>query len=771
MRNKGRFSIWQLLGLLVLLLAGQGCSNLKYLEEGQELYTGSRIDFEKEEKISGLGRVEDELEDVMKPEPNATFLGLRPRLWLYNIAGEPTGKGLRHLLRNRFGRPPVLFEQVSVPRTSTLLENRLRNLGFFDASVAYEVKRKEQKASVDYTVTLRPAYTFGTVHPLEGQDSLSVLINRSEEASLIKTGNLYRLETFKEERERLDRILKSQGYYYFHPDFLLFQADTTKGERSVEVFTTLKPDNPPQAAKAYRIRNVYVHADYLFDSGQEFAAGDSLEFREGLYVFDREKQFKPAMLADAIFLRRGELYDVENHDRTLNHLLGLGVFKFVNIRFEETLLDSLPALDVRLLLTPVKKKSLNAEILGIARSNRFAGPGLNLSFSNRNALGGAEQLRFSTNTSFETLIARNQKPANSVEAGLEGEFIFPRFVIPFNISRSAPILLPKTSISLGFNYLSRTDAFNLSSIKLQYGYSWNQKITSNHRLSPVVLNWFKLGRVSENASGSLVEGALLRRGLFEQFIIGSEYSLTINSQLREKRRNDWYLNVNADLSGNLARGLFSLVGAKKDTMGSYQIFGQAFSQYARSDFDIRFYHQINRRQRIATRFIAGVGVPFGNSQTLPYVKRFNIGGSNSIRAFHPRTLGPGAYQSPDSLQGRFNIHQSGDVKLELNLEFRFDITRFLKGAFFVDAGNVWRLREDTLVPGGQFHFNRFYEQIAVGTGTGLRIDVNFFVLRFDFAFPLVVPWEKGFSLHPVQPFNKAWRRENLIFNLGIGYPF
>ena len=164
-------------------------------------------------------------------------------------------------------------------------------------------------------------------------------------------------------------------------------------------------------------------------------------------------------------------------------------------------------------------------------------------------------------------------------------------------------------------------------------------------------------------------------------------------------------------------------------------------------------------------------MPLGNSQTLPYVKRFNIGGSNSIRAFQPRSLGPGAYLPPDSLQGRFNLQQSGDIKLELSLEYRFDISRFLKGAFFVDAGNVWRLEEDTLAPGGQFHFERFYKQIAVGTGTGLRIDVNFFVLRFDFAFPLVVPWEEGFSLYPVQPFNKAWRRENLIFNLGIGYPF
>ena len=771
MNNKGLHITLSWLGLLVFLLAGQGCSNLRYLEEGQELYTGSQVNFDKQEKISGLGKVETELEEVMRPQPNATFLGIRLRLWLYNIAGEPSGKGLRHILKNRLGRPPVLFEQVSVPRTSNLIENRLHNLGFFDASVSYEIQRKTRKVSVDYHISLKEPYTIASLNPLAREDSLSAIINRSLDESLINPGDPYRLEILKEERERINQVVKRQGYFYFHPDYLLFRADTTLEERGVEVFTTLKPDIPPQANKAYRIRNIYVHADYLMDRDFQETSLDTLEVRMGFYVFDREKQFDPGMLSNAIFFRRGDLYNLEEHDRTLNHLLGLGVFKFVNIRFEETLIDSLPALDVRLLLTPADKKNISAEILGIARSNHFAGPGLNVNFSNRNAFGGAEQLRFSTNTSVETLIARNQKPANSVEAGLEGELIFPRFVIPFNISRSAPILLPRTSISLGFNFLSRTDAFNLSSVRLQYGYSWNQKITSNHRLSPLVLNWFNLGKVSDNASLELLESALLRRGLFEQFIIGSEYSLTYNSQLREKRTNDWYFNLNADASGNLARGLLSLVGAGQDEEGSYKILGQAFSQYVRSDLDVRWYHQINRKQRLATRFIAGVGVPIGNSQTLPYVKRFNIGGSNSIRAFQPRSLGPGAYLPPDSLQGRFNLHQSGDIKLELNLEYRFDISRFLKGAFFVDAGNVWRLEEDTLAPGGQFLLDRFYEQIAMGAGTGLRIDVNFFVLRFDFAFPLVVPWEEGFSLQPIKPFNKDWRRENLIFNLGIGYPF
>ena len=770
MKMTNRSSKYLLFLLAFLLFMGQGCSNLRYLEEGQELYTGSRIKFKHEDKISGLSKVESELESVMRPEPNATFMGMRTRLWLYNVAGEPTGRGIRHLMKNRFGRPPVLFDDVSVPRTTRLLENRLRNLGFFDSSVDYEVRQKNQKTSVNYTVSLRPAYTFSELLPLTETDTLSRHINETLDASLIKPGDHYRLQTLREERERIDRQLKRQGFFYFHPDHIIFRADTTIGDRKVEVHTALKPDNPPQAARSYRIGNVYVFADYLLNVAQNGRRADTIKLRDGLFLFDREEQLKPTTLANAIFLRRGEVYNVEDHDRTLNHLLGLGVFKFVNIRFEETTINGMPALDVRIFLTPAERKSLSAEVRGVTKSNNFAGPGLNVSFSNRNAMGGAEQLRFTTNTSVETLIARNQGPATSVEAGLEAELIFPRFVIPFKIRRSAPILLPRTSFSLGFNYLNRTDAFNLSALRLQYGYSWNQRIASNHRLSPIVLNWFALGRISENLGPGFFEGELLRRGLFEQFIMGSEYSLTYNSQLKRKRTNDWYFNLNLDASGNLARALFSLAGATPDQEGSYKVLGQNFSQYSKADIDLRWYNQIGKGQRLATRFIAGVGVPYGNSQTLPYIKQFTIGGSNSIRAFHPRTLGPGVYEAPEELQGRFNIYQSGEIKLELNLEYRFDITRFVKGAFFLDAGNVWRLKEDEKTPGGEFYWNKFYEQMAVGTGTGLRIDVNFFVLRFDFAFPLVVPWD-GWNIQPVRPFNNDWRRQNLIFNLGIGYPF
>jgi hypothetical protein len=260
------------------------------------------------------------------------------------------------------------------------LENRLQNLGYFDAGVVSEVKRKKQKASVHYTVSVRPPYTFSELHPTSGQDSLQRRIDQTLEASQIKPGAPYRLEILRNERERIADILKREGYFFFHPDHILFQADTTVGERSVEVYTTLKADMPLQATQAYRFGHIRVFADYLA-TDVAGAYTDSIMPRPGLFVFDKQEQFKASALANAIFFRQGELYNIENHDRTLNHLLGLGVFKFVNIRFEESTLDDLPALDVNIMLTPVEKKTLSAELKGVTKSNNFAGPGLDVSFS------------------------------------------------------------------------------------------------------------------------------------------------------------------------------------------------------------------------------------------------------------------------------------------------------------------------------------------------------------------------------------------------------
>ncbi len=756
---------------VVILLAGAsswGCSNLKYLQEDQTLYTGSSIQIETQDRIREKGMIESELQDVITPEPNKKILGLRPWLWMYNIAGEPTGKGLRYLLRERLGEAPVLFEQVNPQRTSRLMENRLMNLGYFDRDVSFQVNQEEKKASVEYFVDLRTAYQFRKVYPLQADTGLAALINEALQESLIREGRPYRLEVMQNERERIDAILKRKGYFYFFPDAILFQADSMVGTRQVDLFTNVKPEVPAETTRQYQIGNVSIYADYLMDGSNVGPRSDTLFLDQGVYLFDSRDQYKQFVINGAVFLRPGELYDIQEHNRTLNHLTSLGVFRFVNLRFMPRTQGGNHYLDLRILLTPMDKKSISAEVRGITKSNDFAGPGIMTSFTNRNFLGGAEDFRVSVNGAYETLIG-SEASANVWEAGVEAELSFPRFVLPFG--RPSPrVFSPKTNFSLGLDYLNRSDAFELTSVNFNYGYSWNRTIDLYHRLVPVAVNVFSLGRVHENASGQLVDNVLLRQSLFEQFILGSEYSFFYNSRLLGISNNDYFFNLNFDTSGNTAWLLANLAGGDPDE--GLEIFNESFAQYFKTDFDARYYRRLSGSTRLATRLIAGVGVPYGNSINLPYLKQFIIGGSTSVRAFHPRSLGPGSYMPPDSLQGRFNIHQVGELKLEFNVEYRIDITSIFKGAIFVDAGNVWRLDEDENTPGGAFHLDTFLEQIAMGAGLGLRLDVNFFVLRFDFAFPLAVPYSDhpGY-FDPVKPFNGQWLIDNMVFNLGIGYPF
>ncbi len=757
--------------IIVMVLVISSCSNLRYLDEGQKLYTGSKVKIESDEKISNKGDVVSELERVIRPQPNEKFLFWRPRLWFYNVAGEDPGNALTRYMRNRIGRPPVLFEDFSVDRSLQLMENRLFNMGFFDPQIDYQIKEREKRAGAEFTVTLKPAFTIAELLPIEPDNEIAKHINESLEESLIRPGRDYRLSILREERERITTHLKERGYFYFHPDFLLFRADTTGGEREVILSLTLKTNIPANAKESFHIRNIFINTAFTLIEEQQI--NDTIYLEDGIYLLNNNGEFKPSTLKRAIFFEKDKLYNSRDHDLTLNHLMGLGVFKFVNLRFIEIRDDDKPYLDLRVQVTPMDKKSISAEIRGVTKSTNFAGPGLSLSFNNRNFLGGAENFTLNLDGAYETYMGKRETSASSWEAGASAELTIPRFVVPFGNGLLSPQFIPRTRFGLSFNFRSRTDAFSISSVRSNFGYLWNQSVTTQYRFNPFVFNVFSLGSVSEEYQQIFSEEVLFRRGLFEQFLLGSEFSYYYNSQLREHRKHAWYFNYNIDLSGNLAYlFIHGLNLGEEQEEGGYGIFNQSFSQYARNDFDLRYYLDMGSDRKLASRLAAGIGIPYGNSTTLPYVKIFTTGGSNSIRAFHPRSLGPGSYTSPDTLQTTFNIYQSGDIKLEANLEYRFSMTNIIKGAVFADAGNVWTLKERERTPGGKFDTSEFLGQMALGTGAGLRLNFTFFILRLDLAFPLAVPYDGSTRyFQSIRPLDRSWRRDNLLLNLAIGYPF
>ncbi len=756
---------------LLLLLLFSGCSSLSYLEEDQKLYKGSKIRVESEKKIENKSEVVAEVERVIRPKPNERFLGIRPRLWVYNIAGEDPEGGIRGWMKTRIGRPPVLWQDFDAERSVRLVENRLFNMGFFDANVDFIARESQRTARAEFLVSLEPAFTIKEILPLGDDKDISSVINASLEETLIRPGEGYRLSKLKQERERINQHLKELGYFYFHHDFLIFRADTTVGNREVSLSLELKPNTPSKALKKYKIRNVYINAGHTPELESDNNQEDTLNLADNFFLVNNHGLFRPSTLKGAVFFENGQWYNSNNHDLTLNHLMGLEVFKFVNVRFRDVAAND--NLDVHVQLTPMEKKTISTELRGVSKSTNFAGPGLTVSFHNRNFLGGAEHFSLNLDGSYEVLLGGREAQSSSYEAGLSSELAIPQFLAPFGISNISPRFVPRTLVTLSFNFLSRTDAFSVSSARSQFGYQWNQSVTTRHRYMPFVFNIFSLGTISEDYEQIFSDEVLFRRGLFEQFLLGSEYSFQYNSQLKERRKHDWYLNFNLDFSGNLLYLFMEGFGlGESDIEGDYGIFNQSFSQYSKADFDVRYYLDMRHGQRLVSRIAAGVGIPYGNSSTLPYIKLFSIGGSNSIRAFHPRTLGPGSYETPDTLATSFNIYQSGEMKLELNLEYRYEFTSIVKGALFADAGNVWNLRERERAPGGKFESNEFLSQIALGTGFGLRFDFTFFILRLDLAFPLAIPYDDSLGyFQAFKPFDGAWRRDNLLFNLAIGYPF
>lgn len=761
--------------ILILVLFSSGCSNVRYLEDGQKLYTGSKINIESEEKIANKNEVSRELERVLRPRPNERLLIWRPRLWFYNIAGDDPQGPLRRYLKNRLGRPPVLWENFNGPRAVRLMENRLFNLGYFDGQVEFIPNERSRTARAEFLVQLKPAYTINELRPLQAKSLVAESINSTLDETLLRTHRDYSLARLRQERERISNILRDDGFFFFNPDFIVFRADTTVGNRQVNLALTLSSSAPSNAFKQYQIRNTIAEIDHSTSPGiaTPLDAKDSISVTDDFLLINNQNFIKPKVLRRTIFFEEGELYNTRDHDLSLNHLMGLGVFRFVNIRFYEINQEDSNNLDVKVMLNPMEKKTLGVEIRGVSKSTNFAGPGLTASFTNRNFFGGAEHFTINVDGSYEILMGSKYSGVSSFEAGASSELIIPRFVSPFRINSISPLFIPKTRMVMGFNFFRRTDAFSVSSIRSQFGYQWNWSITTMHRFNPLVFSIFSLRDLSPQYSRFFSVEVLLRRELFEQFLLGSEYSYYYNSQLRRPRKHSWYFNFNADLSGNTLYFLFNTLNLGTSIEdGSYGIFNQSFSQYTKADFDVRYYLDMGHNQTLATRLIAGAGIPYGNSSTLPYVKLFTIGGSNSIRAFQPRSLGPGAYLSPDTLLSSLDIYQSGELKLELNVEYRFAFTNIIKGALFADAGNVWNFKERQNVPGGAFKRSDFLNQIALGTGAGIRFDLTFFILRLDLAFPLAVPYDSSERFfQAIRPLDRQWRADNLLLNFAIGYPF
>jgi hypothetical protein len=391
---------------------------------------------------------------------------------------------------------------------------------------------------------------------------------------------------------------------------------------------------------------------------------------------------------------------------------------------------------------------------------------------NRNAFKGAELLSLNMAGSFEAQLSGVNKNLFSYSFNPQIELTFPRFLVPFNIKQTNSIYVPKTTFSLSYNFLKRVNYFDMSTFQFAYGFKWKNSIRVEHEFNPINISNTSLNNESVVFTDLLAANPFLKKSYEEQFIAGGNYSFTYNEQMLAGKRLQYFLHFTAETAGNLF-SLVNLIGGETPTAENpSKIVGSIYSQFAKLSVDGRAYYNFSDKNKFALRVFAGVASSYGNSSTLPYSKQFFSGGPNSIRAFQINSIGPGTYLQNTATTGFLQL--GGDIKLETNAEYRFGIYRFIKGALFVDAGNVWLQKSNPANIGSPFAFSSFMNELAVGAGLGLRVDVSFFVLRFDLAIPLREPWLEDnhrWVINQIDFTSSTWRNKNLILNIAIGYPF
>ena len=768
--------------LIFLLSIIQSCSNLKYLKEGQLLYTGADITI-KNDTISKKERsaLKEKLQENITPKPNSSFLGLRPRLYIYNITKEPKkDKGFRHWLKYKIGEAPVLLNDVDREFNAKIIKNYSENKGYFNAKAKYDTVVKNKKAKVEYEVKTGSRYLMSDIHFVKDSTVINEYIQQIADKSVLKKGDPFDLDAIKFERERINNYLKENGYYYFSPNNIIVQADSTIAKNNkVEMFVKLKDNTPKLATDQFTIDKVIVFPDYNIDDvkGGKYSIPyntDSLEIYNNIYVIDPKNRFKPKIFDRALYFDQGDLYNRTDHNLSLNRLISLGVFKFVKNEFVVS--DSTAhKFDAYYLLTPRPFKSLRLEALGKTNSANYAGSELNLNWTHRNAFKGAEQFKMAVFGSFDVAVGGQRDANNIIRIGGNAQLSIPRIIAPFNFKTSSAYV-PRTNAAISYEFQNRTKLYTLHNFNANFGYLWKENARKEHELKVMDITFVAPANVTEeyqkvidgDPANNIPGNPALGRVVEKQLIFGPTYSYSYTNTALPKT-NTFYYKGTIDLAGNIT-GLVSGANAKEGKQK--EIAGIPFSQFAKMEHDLRFYHQLNEKSSVATRFIAGIAYPYGNSEFVPFSRQFFIGGGNSIRAFRARTLGPGSYD-PRTQRSNFFFDQAGDIKLEMNAEYRANIYKFLNAAVFADAGNIWLVNEDPTRIGAKFS-KAWVKEIAVGAGVGLRLDFNILLLRLDLAIPLRVPYYaegERWRLNEINFGSKEWRKDNLILNIAIGYPF
>lgn len=755
------------------LLSAAACSTVRRIPEGEVLYTGvKKLRIQPDSGVVLSTAAEEAARQPLSVAPNNPLYSpwlrtpLPIGLWAWNYCYTPREKGFKYWFFKRLAKEPVLLSKVQPGLRTQVAEQALANFGYFGSSVSDSLRYRKhgRKAKVDYTLRIAEPWFYGEIAYPTVNPGMDPLIDSLRATSLLRTGAQYNLDTLTAERQRITGLLRNRGYYYFRPEYLEFLADTTLRPQHVDLRLTLKPNLPAVALKPYRVGDVTVRLRNLRPGPR-----DTLRLRNATVIAQRPMKIRPRVLGRALTLRPGQLFTVDAQNRTQNELNQLGIFRSVNLSV--TPLDSLrggDTLDVAIDAQFDYPLEVALETDATSKSNSFIGPGVTLKVSNNNLFRGGEVLDVKLTGSYEWQTGNKNSGGqtsrmNSYELGLTSNLNLPRLLLPEGwVSR---LRYPgSTAFQLGVELMNRPRFFHLIAFSGSAGYNFRTSPYSHHGLTVFKLTYNRLLHTTASFDQTMEENPSIAMSFRNQFVPSISYTYTFDKTYGATGSRRFYWQNSLTAAGNLLSGILRAFGERQPQ----ELFGNRFSQFAKEISEVKFYHRIGRRNNwLATRFLVGVGYAYGNSEVMPYSEQFYIGGANSIRAFTVRSIGPGSYRPPaDDSDGY--LDQTGDFKLEANIEYRFGIMGRLNGAVFLDAGNVWLLKNDPNRPGAELKWKGLLDEIALGTGFGLRYDISYLVIRADLGIGLHTPYpnpdKKGY-------YNISSFKDGLGFHLAIGYPF
>jgi len=814
-----------------VLILFSACGTTKYLGPDQVFLKENDIELKTDQQIKKKGALKYELATLYKQKPNTNFFFI-PREWYYYQAQDTTGrskftKGFKRWMMRQFGEEPVFYDAEKTEATERSMEYYLQHQGYFLAKVQsyYEyTDRKNQKVAISYEVRPRDQYLIDTVRFISRDSEINRILHAISGSTVLKKGSPVDVDLYEQESARIVSYLRNQGYAYFGSNFINnLEADSSNFRAKLTLEVLLPPND--SIHRTYSVGDVYIYPNYN-PSAPVPAVIDTIG--SGVYLVTDEEgiRIKEKTLLNSIFLKKGELFRQDNYDRTNRQLSNLGIFRFVTIKGEPD--PDIPGrINYRIYLTPSKRFDYGTNIeVNTYNTNVFSAPqqllGVsgNVFFRHRNVFKGAELLITNLEGGVDLNLNRQKQDTvdlpliNTVDLRLQSDLYFPKFIDFFG----AYSLLDKwrilrrpfysslvdrgaTRLSLSYNYLERISLFTLNTMNASFGYDFSPSRRHRYIINHLGIDYLSPKTTQYFFDLILKDRESLRRSFEKQLFTGfllRDFNYTYTGSPNLFGESHSFI-ARLELSGLevcAANLIYNGLAGKQDTFKLvFQGEDIQFSQYARTELDYRHYRQLSKGQFFVFRASVGLAAPYGFSSSVPFVKQFSAGGPQSVRAWRAREIGPGGYRDTLTKKSDTNptlFYQTGEFKLDLNLEYRFPIFTLFgikyEGALFLDAGNVWTTRQDPSRVLSQLRWTPTYDEknrkisdnlfkyMAVGTGFGLRLDFTYFILRLDLGLKLRNPYpktdEQGYILEEVfweLPFKDSWRDVNL--NLGLGYPF